>query len=129
MKKVLIFGLILTGLLGLLALLLYVPVWQEDARARSNRAKVYELIAVGHNLDDAEAALIDAGFELAYDEPITPTLYNDYYQQLVVVRKTEPNAFDTLAYATDCDCVPFTHQESPYVIINADLDGTITRVD
>ena len=114
---------------ALISVLLYIPIWNADAEARQNRARVNVLISVGQNLDEAQRILRDSGFTLYYDEPITPTINKDYFQQLVIVGETRPNSFESFAYATGLSWMPFTHSESPYVIIDASLDGTITDID
>ena len=114
---------------ALISVLLYIPIWNADAEARQNRARVNELISVGQNLDEAQRILRDSGFALYYDEPITPTINKDYFQQLVIVGETRPNSFESFAYAAGLSWMPFTHSESPYVIIDASLDGTITDID
>ena len=129
MKRFKKFGLITLILAVLVSVGLYVPVWIDDAEARRNRARVKELVSLGQDLDEAQRALRDAGFRLSYDEPIKPTVNQDYQQQLVIVGKTQPNAFETFAYAAGLSWRPFTHSESPYVIINASLDGRITNID
>ena len=111
-----------------ISLLLYIPIWQDDAAARRNKAKVRELISIGQNLDDAQAKLKNAGFELSYDEPIDPTGNGIYVTQLVIVGETQPNTFESLGYAAQLPWMPFTHTESAYVIIDANLDGTITKI-
>lgn len=127
-NKLLTFGILGLVLIAAISLLLYIPIWQDDAEARENRVKVYELITVGQNLDDAQGRLRKAGFKLVYDEPITPTIDEDYLLQLVIVGETKPNTFESFAYAAELSWMPFTHSESAYVIINANLDGTITRI-
>ena len=112
----------------LFSLILYIPIWLNDAEARENRARVNQLISVGHNLDEAQRVLRESGFKLSYDEPIKPTINKDYFQQLVVVGETRPNSFETFAYAAGISWMPFTHSESPYVIINASLDCIITSI-
>ena len=110
----------------LISLFLYIPIWIDDSDARQNRARVHELIEVGQNLSAAQRILRDGGFQLTYDEPIAPTIRKDYLHQLVIVGETRPNLFETIGYAADLPWMPFTHSESPYVIIEADLDGNIT---
>lgn len=114
---------------ALISVLLYVPIWIDDAEARRNREQVYSLISVGQDFDEAQQILLDSGFELFYEEPIKPTINEDYYQQLVIVGETQPNMFESFGYAADILWMPFTHTESPYVVINASLEGTITEID
>ena len=115
--------------IALISVLLYIPIWNADAEARQNRARVNELISVGQNLDEAQRILRDSGFALYYVEPITPTINKDYFQQLAIVGETRPNSFESFAYAAGLSWIPFTHSESPYVIIDASLDRTITDID
>ena len=115
--------------IALISVLLYIPIWNAHAEARQNRARVNELISVGQNLDEAQRILRDSGFALYYDEPITPTINKDYFQQLAIVGETRPNSFESFAYAAGLSWIPFTHSESPYVIIDASLDRTITDID
>ena len=63
------------------------------------------------------------------ERPIAPTDEQDYLQQLVIVGDPIPNTFETIAYAAQLPWMPFTRSASAYVIINADLDGTITDID
>ena len=105
-----------------------VPVRNQDARRRRNIDRVHGIVVVGQHLTDAEQRLATAGFEMLYSEPIKPTVNKDYQQQLVIVGNTVPNIFESLAYAWQFSWMPFTHSESPYVVIDADLDGTITKV-
>lgn len=104
---------------GLISVILYVPIWINDAEARRNRDRVNNLISVGQDFDEAQRILRDSGFELSYDEPIKPTINEDYFHELVIVGETQPNIFETFGYAAGLSWVPFTHTESPYVIIRA----------
>ena len=116
-------------MIALAILIGYIPVWREDAITRQNRSRVLELVKVGQELEKAEHRLRNAGFKLLYDQPITPTVNEDYLQQLVIVGETRPNTFETIGYVTQASWIPFTHSESPYVKINASLEGIITEVD
>lgn len=127
--KPIVLALTLVALAALISLILSIPVWRDDAEARRNKAVVYELVSVGQNLSEAQVKLKNAGFKLVYDEPITPTISEDFLSQLVVVGNNIPNAFETFGYVVNASWMPFTHSESPYVKIRAELDGTITRVD
>ena len=113
---------------ALISLILYIPVWRDDAESRRNTIIVRNLISVGQNLYDAQSDLKNEGFELLYDEPVTPTINRDYLLQLVIVGNTHPNVFETIAYTVGLSWSPFTHAES-YVEIRADLDGTITSIE
>ena len=106
----------------------HIPAWVDDAKALRNRAKVMELIAVGRNLSESEDALEEAGFRLLYDEAIMPTINKDYLQQGVIVGNTTPNTFESLAYAMGVPWMPFCRSVSPYVMIDAHLDGSIKRI-
>ena len=117
------------AIIAVVSLVLYIPIWQDDSRSRRERIVVHDLISVGQNLNDAQDALTNAGFELMYEEPITPTIDESYLSQLVVVGNPVPNKFESFAYAAGLSWMPFTHSESAYVIIQADLDGTITRIE
>lgn len=114
---------------ALISVILYIPIWINDAAARRNRIQVNELISVGQNLDQAQRILRNSGFKLSYNEPIKPTIKEDYFQQLVIVGETQPNSFEMFAYAAGLSWMPFTHSESPYVTINASLNGNITDID
>ena len=114
---------------ALISLILYIPVWRDDAESRRNTIIVRNLISVGQNLYDAQSDLKNEGFELFYDEPVTPTINRDYLLQLVIVGNTHPNVLETIAYTVGLSWSPFTHAESAYVEIRADLDGTITSIE
>ena len=122
-------GLITLIAVALVSVILYVSVWIDDAKARENRSQVNDLIAVGQDLDEAQRILQAAGFRLLYSQPIKPTGDESYSQQLVIVGNTQPNLFETIGYVFSSSWMPSTHTESPYVIIEANLDGTITRID
>lgn len=124
-QKVVLIGF---GFFAAITILGYIPIWKADMEAREKRRQVYDLVQVGDDLKSAQKELKDAGFELRYEEPITPTIKNDYLQQLVEVGETRPNFFETLAYTTQAPWMPFMHSESPYVIIDATLEGEITRL-
>jgi len=111
-----------------LSLLFYIPIWQDDAEARRNRTHVHEMISVGQDLYAAEVLLKNAGFKLMYDRPITPTVNENYLEQLVIIGETQSNGFETFAYIVGLAWMPFTHSESPYVVINAGLDGEIIKI-
>ena len=123
---------VLLSVLGLAvagSLLLYVPVWREDAERRRNRAAALGLIGVGETLERAESKLIEAGFRLVYDEAIDQTGTGERLTQLVIVGDTRPNAFETIEYVTQTRWMPFTRSESSYLAITADPDGVITDID
>lgn len=113
---------------ALISLLIYIPIWQDDAEARRNRAEVHELISIGQDLNEAQSKLKAAGFQLTYDEPIDQTGTGQSVTQRVVIGETQPNAFETIGYAAGIRRMPFTRVESAYVTIRADLDGKITRI-
>ena len=48
--------------------------------------------------------------------------------KLVIVGDTQPNTFETIGYTTGISWMPFTHEESSYVVIEAELDGTIREI-
>jgi len=129
MKKASKFCLIVLGALVVVTILGYIPIWRNDALARENKDRVNELVEVGQNLGEAEQILKDAGFQLVHDEAIAPTINKDYLQHLVIVGETQPNRFESFAYAAQLPWMPFTHSESAYVAIKATLDGTITKID
>lgn len=106
-----------------------VSVYCDDALARENRKRVHELVVVGQDLGVAEELLKNAGFELMFEEAITPTVAKDYLSQFVIVGKTTPNIFDSVAYAAQVPWIPFNHKESPYVVIDARLDGEIFDIE
>lgn len=115
--------------LAFISLVLYIPVWQDDAKSRHNKIIVNDMITVGQNLDEAQRKLKNAGFKLMYDTPIKPTANKDYLSQIVIVGANRPNIFESFAYAADLSWFPFTHSESAYVIIRADLEGEITSIE
>lgn len=128
MKKASKICLIIFGVLVVITILGYIPIWRHDALARENKGRVNKIIEIGQNLGEAEQILRNAGFQLMHDEAIAPTVDKDYLQQLVVVGETQPNGFESFAYAAQLSWMPFTHSESPYVIINATLDGAIIKI-
>jgi hypothetical protein len=97
-------------------------------RIRTERASVHDLVAVGHNISDAQRILIAQGYALRYEKPIHPTQAKDYVQQLVIIGETNPTAGDTVFYVTSGGKHPL-RRESPYVVIEAGNDGIITRVE
>ena len=119
--------LLTAAIMGIIGAIIYIPVARDDAEARMNKKRVMSLIKIGDDLDKAEEILRNAGFKLAYKSPIKPTVKEDYFQQLVRVRDGGPNLFDKLS-ETFGRPMPFTHKESPYVAINAGLDGVITEI-
>lgn len=128
MKKWSIILLSLAAILGVISVMFYIPTAHDDAVARTNKKRIMTLVKIGDNLVEAEEILRRAGFRLAYESPIKPTINEDYFQQLVVVRGGGPNLFDTVSYVTRCS-MPFSHKESPCVAINAALDGIITKIE
>jgi hypothetical protein len=121
--------LIVIGVLGIAFILGHIPIWIDDYAARKNKAKVRELISVGQDLSEAEGIIKNTGFRLMYDKPITPTYDKSYLQQIFIVGSTSINVFESFAYAAQLSWMPFTHNESPYLVINASLDGTITEIE
>ena len=99
----------------------------EDRALRKERERVLSLITVGQDFDEAQNTLREKGYKLFYEEPIQPTSKKDYYQQLVVIGNTNPNLMETVSYVTNKN-LPGTRSESPYVIINADLNGKIIKI-
>ena len=128
MKKAKTGCLIVVLLCAFVAVIMYIPVWIDDVEARSNKEEVRKLIHIGQNLSEAEIILCNANFKLVHEKPIAPTYDKSYLQQLVVVGNTQPNFFESIAYASG-SWMPFTSGESPYLIINADLDGIITEIE
>jgi len=94
---------------------------------RQERAKVHQLVQPGQPIADAQARLVARGYKLAYNEPIYPTLDKDYQHQLVIIGQTQPSALDTLCYIMDWQN-PLS-PGSPYVVIDADTEGVILRVE
>lgn len=123
-KICLVFGVIIAAI----AILGYIPIWQDDMAARRNRERVSGMIAVGENLYEAEKKLRGAGFDFMHAEPIAPTVNKDYLQHIVIVGSAHPNTFESFAYAAQVQWMPFVHRESPYVIIDATLEGKITEI-
>ena len=121
--------LIVFGILGIVFILGHIPIWIDDHATRKNKAKVRELIRVGNNLNEAEVIIKNAGFKLMYDKPITPTYDKSYLQQIVIVGSASINVFETFAYVAQLSWMPFTNNESSYLVINASLDGTITEIE
>lgn len=115
--------------LQVIFVILSIPVWRGDAEARKNRARVDELVSVGQDINEAATILRKAGFRLYHEEPIAPTISKDYLQHIVIVREGGPNAFETFGYAADLPWMPFTHSEHHFVLLNANLDGTITEIE
>lgn len=128
MKKTLKVCLIVALVFVAISILLYIPIWQDDAASRRNRKEVHGLINVGQDLSEAEVVLKHSGFKLEHDKPITPTINGDHLSQMVIIGDTRPNGFETFAYTAGLTWMPFTHSESSYVIIDADLNGKITRI-
>ena len=85
-------------------------------------------MGVGQQLSEAENILTKKGFRLMYDEPVTPTANKNNLQQIVIFGETQPNIFETFAYTTQLTWVPFTHKESQYLVIDANLNGIITGI-
>lgn len=129
MKRRYVIALIVVGAMLGIGFLLQVPIWQEDAKVRKEKVKIRQLIAVGQDLDQAEAVLISSGYQLYYDDAIKPTYDESYYSQLVIVGQSRPMGLESLAYAIDLSWMPFTRSESAYLMIEADLDRTITDID
>ncbi len=100
----------------------------EAKQIRTERASVHDLVAVGHNISNAQRILIAQGYPLRYEKPIYPTQAKDYVQQLVIIGETNPTASDTFSYVTSGGENPL-RRESPYVVIEAGNDGIITRVE
>ena len=126
-KPLKIFTLAFVLLCGLCTALYY-PVQRDDNQTRLEKQRLRSIVVVGQNLNYAEQILMDAGFRLEYTKLIKPTVNQDCLQQLVLVGPKKPNFFETIAYTTQISWMPFTHSESPYVIINASLDGKITEI-
>lgn len=120
--------LIVLSIILAISVSIYISIWRDDAVARKNKSQISNLIKVGHNLHQAEIILKDAGFRLMYDQPITPTINKDYLQQIVIIGKPQPNAFESFAYAAQLSWMPFIHSESPYLVINATTEGAITEI-
>ena len=96
---------------------------------KKSRQHIYDLVSVGQNLSASEKAIQDAGYTLYYEKAVTPTIKKDYLMQLVIIGDTTRNIMESHAYAAQLKWLPFTHLESPYLVITADLDGTITKLD
>ena len=117
------------GVIAVLCTLIYIPLWLDDAAAKRNKDRVNKLVQMGADLRASEQILKNNGFRLMYEKPITPTFTQDYLQQIVIVGSERvPNAFESFAYAAQLPWMPFTHRESPYVIIDATLQGRITEI-
>ena len=114
-------------LLGLM-LAFHFRARNEDNLRRANRLKVQYLVRVGESLPEAERLVVSAGFELMHSKAITPSVGKDYLQQLVIVGNTQPNMFESIGYTTGISWMPFTHEESSYVVIDAELNGTIREI-
>ena len=114
--------------LSALAAVINSPIRCEDNLRRHSKTQACEIIRIGQNMAEAERLLSASGFKLEYEEPVTPTVNRDYLQQLVIVGDAQPNLFESLAYSWQFSWMPFTHSESPYIVIDADLDGTITEI-
>lgn len=128
MKKAIKISLIALVVMTVISILVYIPIWREDALARKNKSRVEQLIKVDQNLNQAEVILKQAGFRLLYEEPIAPTINKDYLQQIVIIGDTRLHAYESLVYELQIPWMPFMRNESPYVVINATLDGSITDI-
>ncbi len=100
----------------------------EARQIRTERARVHDLVSVGHTIADAQRILTEKGYTLLYEKPIHPTQAKDYVQQLVIIGDTQPTASDTLFYVTTGGANPL-RKESPYVVIEAGNDGIITSIE
>ena len=127
-KKLLLIGVIPLVLILAFILTCRFRIRTEDNLRRNNRLKVQQLVRTGQSLPEAERLVVSAGFELVHSKPITPSVGKDYLQQLVIVGDTQPNTFETIGYTTGISWMPFTHEESSYVVIEAELDGTIREI-
>jgi hypothetical protein len=120
--------LIVVTVLSTLIIAISIKVWWEDDKARENKILIRKLIGAGQQISEAENILKKTGYRLMYDEPIKPTTNKDYLQQIVIIGETQPNIFETFAYATQSNWVPFTHKESQHMVIDATLNGVITEI-
>lgn len=113
----------------LLALLAQAWFWVDDARVRGAKKKVRALVEVGQQLDEAERRLREAGFQLMYERPVSPTIDGDELVQIVIVGDPKPSALESFGYAAGLSWMPWTSGELPFVVIDATADGTITRIE
>lgn len=112
-----------------LIVVIYILAWLDDLETKRNRMLVHELVDVGDDLREAEQKIKASGFKLLYEAPIDSTINREYVQKIVVVGKTNPNLFESFAYAAQLQWMPFIHSESPYVIINATLEGKVSKIE
>ncbi len=127
-KRLTLFGLVVASTAALtLVTLLLITALLEARQIRAERSRVHRLIEPARTIEEAESILRDAGYKLAYDEPLRPTQKGDYLQQLVKIGDAEPSVIDSIAYVTGWPN-PF-YLASPYVVIDAETDGTILRID
>ena len=117
------------AVVALISLVMHVSVRMEDSKTRRKKLIVYNLVSIGQKLEFAQERLRNAGFELLYDEPITPTVTESHLSQIVIVGNPVPSAFETFGYAAELSWMPFTRTESAYVKLRADLEGIITSID
>ena len=99
----------------------------EDKRIRDERIRVHELIRVGQNIDVAQKVLKANGYKLVYEKPIDQTGLNETLTQLVVIGDTTISTLDGFLYAAQ-----LSHpikKESPYLVIDADIEGNIYRIE
>lgn len=129
MNKRLKYSLVVIGALVVLGILLQIPLWRMDAKARRERQEVLSLIAVGQDLSAAEAILEQNGYSLMYADPIKPTYDERYLSQIVQIGPSESVGLEALAYAIDASWMPYTRSEPSYVVLKADLDGVLTSID
>lgn len=100
---------------------------RDTQEIQKNREQILSFIEVGDQLEEAQKKLREKGFTLVYEEPIDPTKLGNYLQQLVVIGDTDHSAADTFFYVTTGGNGPI-EKESPYLIIEAQYDGTITKI-
>jgi hypothetical protein len=98
------------------------------SEANQAHAQLLKLIVVGDSLDEAETKIKDAGFRFVYPKAIDPTGRGECLNQLVCVHPiyAQPTALDSFRYT-----VGLSGPKSatpPYVVVEADMTGKITRV-
>jgi hypothetical protein len=100
----------------------------ERAEAKANRAKILSLISVGDSFEQAGAKLTNAGFKFSYAKPIDPTGCGEYLQQLVSVHPSllKPSPQSSFRYAVGM--APSKSEIAPYVVVDADPTGIITKL-
>lgn len=122
------FSIIGSLLVILSALVLSSCVMLQTRHLRSEKSKIYSLVSVGQNINDAEMTLRQAGYKLTHATAIHVTKNKDYVQQIVQIGDGLPTASDTFFYTITGGDNPL-RLESDHVVIEAGNDHIITKVE